>query len=209
MIANTRQERYALADTLAEAGPDAATLCTGWTARDLLAHIVVRERRPDTGPGLFLPVLSRWTERTRRSYRDGYGYAELIDMLRRPPWWSPTGNPVLADVVNAQEFFIHHEDVRRARPGWTPRTLPGVLEATLWSRLWFLAGLARGLPATVLLTAPGHGERRTGKGGPEVRLVGPPSELMLFCFGRQRASRAEIDGPEPLVREIREARLGF
>ena len=42
-----QSERKALADLLAALGPDAPTLCTGWETRDLAAHIVLRERRPD------------------------------------------------------------------------------------------------------------------------------------------------------------------
>lgn len=209
MTAQTRQERHAFADTLADVGPDAPTLCTGWTAHDLLAHIVVRERRPDSTPGLLLRPFAGHAERTRVAYRDRYDHATLVEMFRGPPWWSLTGNPVLAELVNAQEFFIHHEDVRRAGPDWRPRTLPDALEKTLWTRLRFLAGLARGLAASIVLDAPGYGERRTGKGGPEVRVSGKPSELVLFCFGRQRVSAADLTGPDDLVRKIQGAPLGF
>ena len=45
----SRQERQALCDDLQAAGPDAPTLCVGWTARDLAAHLVLRERRLDAG----------------------------------------------------------------------------------------------------------------------------------------------------------------
>ncbi|MCW2608081.1 MAG: hypothetical protein JWO60_2774, partial [Frankiales bacterium] len=39
-------ERAALLDLLAASGPDAPTLCPGWTTHDLAAHLVVRERQP-------------------------------------------------------------------------------------------------------------------------------------------------------------------
>ena len=61
-------ERARLADALAATDPDAPTLCEGWTARDLAAHLVVRERRPDTTPGLMLRPLAGWTDRVRRGY---------------------------------------------------------------------------------------------------------------------------------------------
>ena len=38
------QERLALCDLFDELGADAPTLLDGWTARDLAAHIVQRER---------------------------------------------------------------------------------------------------------------------------------------------------------------------
>ena len=49
-----RAERHALCDLLIEVGPDAPTLCEGWSTFDLAAHLVVRERRPDRGPGLVI-----------------------------------------------------------------------------------------------------------------------------------------------------------
>ena len=48
---HARAERASLCDLLAEVGPDAPTLCEGWTTALLAAHLVVRERRPDGGPG--------------------------------------------------------------------------------------------------------------------------------------------------------------
>ena len=39
-------EREALAAAFRTAGPDAATLCTGWATRHLLAHLVQRENQP-------------------------------------------------------------------------------------------------------------------------------------------------------------------
>ena len=41
-----RVERHALADTARTVGPDAPTLSGDWTARDLLAHLLVREHSP-------------------------------------------------------------------------------------------------------------------------------------------------------------------
>ena len=39
------QERIKLCDLFDELGPSAPTLIEGWTAHDLAAHIVLRERR--------------------------------------------------------------------------------------------------------------------------------------------------------------------
>src|SRR4029453_11831870 len=55
-----RRERRELADLLLAVGPDAPPLCAGWTARDLAAHLVIRERRPDaTVAGLIPPLAGR------------------------------------------------------------------------------------------------------------------------------------------------------
>ncbi len=59
-------DRAALAAELEAAGPDAPTLCEGWTTRHLAAHVVLRESRPDATPGMTspdLPLLSAHTDR--------------------------------------------------------------------------------------------------------------------------------------------------
>ena len=53
-----KRERLLLADLLETAGPDAPTLCEGWQTRDLAAHVVVRERRPDAVGGLLIKQLT-------------------------------------------------------------------------------------------------------------------------------------------------------
>ena len=45
-------ERDELCDLFVARGPDAPTLCEGWTTADLAAHLVVRERNPLAGPGI-------------------------------------------------------------------------------------------------------------------------------------------------------------
>jgi hypothetical protein len=60
-----QRERAELADLLDEVGPDHPTLDEGWQTQDLLVHLLIRERRPDTVPGVMaeLPVLSGWSRR--------------------------------------------------------------------------------------------------------------------------------------------------
>ena len=48
----SREQRLALCTTLEEAGPDAPTLCAGWTALNLAAHLVLREHRLDASAGI-------------------------------------------------------------------------------------------------------------------------------------------------------------
>ena len=49
-------ERAQLSDLLDELGPGAPTLLAPWTARDIAAHLVLRERDYLGGPGLSCPV---------------------------------------------------------------------------------------------------------------------------------------------------------
>jgi uncharacterized protein (TIGR03085 family) len=208
MTAYAQTERAQLAKLLAELGPDAPTLCGGWTTADLAAHLVVRERRPDSGPGLLIPALASWTESVRRAAVKSETYPELVDKVAHPPWWSPISNPLLHESVNLMEYFIHHEDVRRAQPDWEPRELPAEFERMLWRRLGVLKGMLRRVPATVTLVAPRHGELKAGRGGADqVRITGTPSELVLFCSGRQSVARVALDGPQTLTDRLLTAKF--
>ncbi|MDP9792012.1 uncharacterized protein (TIGR03085 family) [Catenuloplanes nepalensis] len=207
MTRHSLTERAALADLLLDVGPDAPTLCEGWTARDLAAHLVVRDRQPIASLGSFLPPLRGYGERTRLRTA-AMPYPELIALVRKAPWWSPTGNPLTDPGANTGEFFIHHEDVRRGAPGWQPRTLDPELDAKLWANARFFGRLSlRRFPAALTVAAPGHGEFTGGAGGEPVRLIGAPGELVLFIAGRQRATRVQIDGPAALADRLRTAGL--
>jgi uncharacterized protein (TIGR03085 family) len=202
-------ERAAIADLLADLGPDAPTLCEGWTTRDLAAHIVLRERRPDAAAGILIKGLAGRTAKVQAEIaaRD---WADLVDAVRHRPTWSPISNPLLDEATNRFELFTHHEDVRRAQPGWAPRAMPPAFTGAAWRRVRPLARLAlRRMPAAVTLVAEGHGELTAGKGGPAVRVTGAPEELLLFLQGRQAHAVVEVTGPEPLVARLRGARLGI
>lgn len=202
-------ERQALADLFTAVGPDAPTVNEGWTTRDLAAHLVVRERRPDAAAGIVLRPLRAHGERVRRSMA-AQPYPRLVELFRRPPWWSPVSNRFIDPKANAMEFFIHHEDVRRARPGWRPRELPHGQEAVLWHQGAQMARLRlRRFPATLLVTAPGYGEMRVGRGDEQAHLSGTPGELVLFLSGRQRVALVEIDAPASLADRLRTAEFGF
>ena len=209
MARYARIERERLADTLLEVGPDAPTLCTGWTAADLAAHVVIRERRPDASGGILLKPLAGWTEHVQRRYRDSHAYPELVAMVRQPPWWSLLELPGLDEATNLLEFFVHHEDVRRAQPEWPPRELEPELAQGLWKRVSGMAKLRlRRFPAKVAVVAPGVGQVTAGgdDGGPAVALRGEPGELTRLFFGRQGAARVELDGPDDLVAKLRRVR---
>jgi uncharacterized protein (TIGR03085 family) len=203
-------ERLALADQMEQVGPDASTLCGEWTVRDLAAHLLLRERRPDAAVGILIKRFAARTEHVQRGIAAG-DFAGLLAGLRRPPWWSPVSNVLLDELVNLFEMFVHHEDVRRARPEWEPRELPQGQEAALFSRVRVQARLAlRRFPATVHIEAPGLGAARGGRADPDVLILsGPPSELTLFLYGRQAHARAEVFGRPELAERLRRARLGF
>ncbi|RKT56928.1 TIGR03085 family metal-binding protein [Saccharothrix australiensis] len=196
-----QDERRLLTRLFTEVGPDAPTLCDPWRTRDLAAHLVLRERRPDAAAGILLAPLAAHT----RKVQDGYAarpWPELVDLVRSgPPKWSP--HALLDELVNGVEYFVHHEDVRRARDDWRPRSPEPARDAVLWRGLRAAARLThRRSPVGVVLRRP-DGESVTAKAGPNpVVLTGQVSELLLHAFGRKRAE-VEYDGDEDAVTAVR------
>jgi uncharacterized protein (TIGR03085 family) len=199
-----QQERTTLCDLLLEHGPDAPTLCEGWATADLAAHLVVRERRPDSGPGLVWAPLAGYTDRVRRAARDRTPWEKLVETVRRGPplLLRPFDGP-----MNTIEYFIHVEDVRRAQGGWEPRALSAALADALWARVG-PGGMAKRVPATIAITSPGRAEKESGT-GPRLTLQGDPGELTMFGAGRQGAARVELRGDEALAARLRAASLGI
>ena len=58
--------RRTLCEVFDDVGPDAPTLCEGWATRDLAAHLVVRETRPDAAAGI---LVHRGGRSGKRPYR--------------------------------------------------------------------------------------------------------------------------------------------
>jgi len=199
-----QQERRTLCDLMVSLGPDAPTLCAGWTTADLAAHLVVRERRPDSGPGLVWPPLAGHTESVRRARRRRSSWEDLVATVRRGP---PLLLRPFDAAMNTVEYFIHVEDVRRAQPGWEPRPLSPELADALWARVGPGAMSSR-IGATVALSAPGRADKESGS-GPRVVLSGDPGELTMFGSGRQAAARVEITGDAVLAEQLRTAKLGI
>jgi uncharacterized protein (TIGR03085 family) len=193
-----RTERRQLADLLLEVGPDVPTVCRGWTSRDLAAHLVVRDRRPDATIGMLIPPLAGHGEHVRLA-KAAQPYTEIVQEVRTPPWWSPVSNPVVDELSNTVEFFIHHEDVRRAAPGWSRRELDRGEQQAIWKAAKLTGRLAlRKAGFAVRVEAPGFGGFQVGDGPPRVTLTGEPGELALFLSGRQRVAEVDVTGdPEP------------
>lgn len=198
----SRTERALLCEVFDEVGPDAPTMCQGWAARDLAAHLVARERRPDVAAAVVLPMIPALTRRLQAVQDElaARPWSELVDLVRSgPPAWSPLGLPIVERSANSAEYFVHHEDVRRARPGWAPRDLPAATQEDLWGILRGRARLFyRNAPAGVLLhrSDTGAGElticaRRDAR---SVTLTGQPQELLLYAMGRTSVARVELTG---------------
>ncbi|WP_328938774.1 TIGR03085 family metal-binding protein [Streptomyces tauricus] len=207
MSTHAKRERLLLADLLEAEGPDAPTLCEGWNTRDLAAHVVVRERRPDAAGGLLIKQLASRLDRVMAEFAEK-PYEELIQLIRTgPPRFSPFSLKQIDEASNAIEFYVHTEDVRRARPDWVPRVLDPVFQDALWSRLERAARLmGRGAPTGLVLRRPDGQTVVAHKGTPVVTVTGEPSELVLFAHGRQGVADVAVDGDKDAIVKLQETK---
>ena len=216
----SREERRALCALLDETGPDAPTLCEGWTTGDLAAHLVLRERRPDAAAGVAGGPLAGYTARVQQRLRSRTPFPDLVRIIRSgPPALSVMALPGMDERVNAVEFFVHHEDVRRGTPGWEPRELGSGESDMLWHRLRMARCMLRKAPVGVELARDdlARDDIDTGADGvssyritarnatPAVTVVGSPAELTMWVMGRRTAARVRMDGIQAAVTKLAEA----
>jgi uncharacterized protein (TIGR03085 family) len=189
------------------AGPEAPTLCEGWNTRDLAAHLVIREYRLDAAPGILIPFFAGRTDTVQKDVAQHTDWDELVDKVASgPPVYSPL--KLLDPVANVAEMFIHHEDVRRAQPGWEPRILEPALASMLRRTLPLMGRLTLAkAPGRVALRTPEGRTALTAGRGPAVTVTGAPEELLLFSVGRQ--ARVEFDGDASAVQAVRDAPKGL
>ncbi|MEU3607713.1 TIGR03085 family metal-binding protein [Streptomyces sp. NPDC035033] len=202
MSTHAKRERLLLADLLEAAGPDAPTLCEGWRTRDLAAHVVVRERRPDAAAGTLVPALKERLGRVQEEFA-GKPYEELIQLIRTgPPRFSPFTIKQVDEGANVVEFYVHAEDVRRAQPGWSARELDPVFADALWSRLERAARLlGRKAPVGLVLRRPNGQTVVAHRGTPVVTVSGEPGELTMYLYGRTEVAKVGLEG-EPDAIEL-------
>ncbi len=209
LAASERSDLTALAE---QVGPDAPTLCGDWTVRDLVVHLLLREGSP-AAVGIVVKPLSGLLDKAGRRLGERK-FDELVTRLRNgPPFWSPLALPKVDAVFNLLEFFVHHEDIRRAQPEWQPRALAPRSERAIWKA----AGHAgRGIVAKsgagvgVVAERADTGERTTlSRGSTTVTVRGLPSEITLFLFGRKAQAQVQLDGSPEDVASLEAAGLGI
>jgi len=203
-----RRERAALCDLAVEVGADAPTLCAGWTASDLVAHLLVRERNPIASLGNIMESMAPRNAAAMAS-RQTAGYDAMVATLRQPP--VPLRVlPFVDRMMNGFEYLVHHEDLRRGQEGWAPRPLDPADADALWSQLSRGASFfGRKLPGPAVLRRSDTGATAVvRKGADPVTISGDVLELVLFLFGRSATVGVELDGPEAAVAALRAADLG-
>ncbi|ROS30481.1 TIGR03085 family metal-binding protein [Cellulomonas sp. PhB150] len=205
--------RARLTDVLLEVPPDAPTLCEGWEARHLAAHVVLRESSLVVGAGLVVPGMSSRadsaidtladTARTEGAYRD------LVARVGEDPArWHPMS--WAGEAANVVEFFVHAEDVRRGSgPVPPPEVEPELVEA-LWRQTVRASGLSlRRAPVGVVLVRDDgirHQARKPRGAHGTVVVRGAVPEIVLWALGRGPAADVRLEG-DPADVALLSARL--
>ncbi len=184
-------ERATLVQALRDAGPDAPTLCTGWTSRHLAAHIVLRESAPLVAVGVRAPASStRTPSAPSTGSRSGPptrpAYAALVARVEQGP------APLAADRLDRRRGLPagavrpHRGRASRGRSGAAAGPLDPAHTEAIWSRLVRQARLLyRRAGVGIVLVVPG---------GPRQAVRQPPRRRR---HGR-RARRGRRDRPARL-----------
>lgn len=204
---------------LDKTGPDAPTLCEGWHTSDLAAHLVLRERRPDAAVGILGGPMAKYTQRAQHKLSSRTPFPMLVELIRTgPPRLSPFGIPGVDGKANFAEYFIHHEDVRRAQPSWEPRDLDDGVTDAIWGMLRQARLTLRKVPVGIEFARDDVGQRIDDQRAvrmtvrprtPMVTVIGPPAELLMWTFGRTDAARIELEGAEADVAALKQAHWGI
>ncbi len=206
----------------------AETLCDGWDAGDMCAHLLVREREPWASAGLLIPPLA-WLHEKRMRARKQKGRQTLVRQLREGPPTLVTKGVI--GRVQVGEDYIHAEDIRRggaaSSNGSAADLTPddGTSDPRIAKILWESVGrfalqtlggvTADGAIAltdgdrTRTYTLGGRLARKASDPDPArtVTVTGPVGELLLFTTGRS-AARVTVDGPDDLVAAVTDSRRG-
>lgn len=188
-----QREREELCALFLQLGPAAPTLCEGWTTFDLAVHLMLREH------------FRRWRD-DQIAHAKTQGFEDVVARLQRGAPLIPWRLPRLRTILNGTEYFLHHEDVRRAN-GQTRRADRTDLDDLAWRTTRFLGRrLWRAIrPYGLELRAP-NGHRRFGA-PPAAIVSGEATELLLYASGRRSAAGVGMSGSPDAVRALKAARV--
>ena len=207
-----RQERKALVASALKAGPEAPTLCEGWDVKDLVCHLLVRETSLVAAAGIAVPAFAGLTDKEMKRLKK-LPFEKLVGRLRSHRLTFFALPPVDA-AFNTLEYFVHHEDIRRAQPGWRRRHLSAEGADTLWKALRAQGPTlvrSTGVPVVIRRTDRPDGTEETATllpGRAPVELSGPVSELVMYLHGRDQVRDIAFAGPEQRVAKVRRSSLG-
>ncbi|MDQ3479873.1 MAG: TIGR03085 family metal-binding protein [Actinomycetota bacterium] len=196
-------ERARLCLLFDELGPSAPTWSGDWDTHHLAAHLRVREGNPLRQVQTALP--GRAASAIESRVRQGDFDALVAEVRGGPPRLTVYGAAKTDKLLNTLEFFVHHEDVRRAQPTWQSRQLPQWAQDQIWDRIQSFAKLImRKSPVGVVLAPCDRADAALAVRGTAPAVVrGLPSELTLFAFGRNEVADVELTGPAESVAQLR------
>lgn len=203
-----REQLVATVNALTDEQYNAETLCTGWDAGDLMAHLLVREREPVAAPGIVIGgPFARITAKRMRARKARGRERMLAQLATGPPRWLTFG-PL--DDSQAVEDWIHHEDIRRGAAGLSGRITSPQMSRPLWLAVKRFARLTLAKTPAKGVVALTDGSRTTKfRVGPDARfalktdgeadatVTGSAGEMALFVTGRP--SEVEISGGDAMV----------
>ena len=178
----------------------------------MAAHLLARDIRPDALPGMVVPAAQGWTDRVQRGLGESVPYRDCVRRLRRGPPPLSAGRLPVGWRADLHEWFVHHEDVRRAN-GSGPRP-DGSDQRRLDDAAWavlplFGPLLARRVDATVVLVSEDGRRRRVRRGPSTVEVHGRPSEMLLALFGRRQVAIVNAIGDPEAVDSWESTALGL
>jgi len=209
MTSFARRERSAICQTLRKLGPDQPTLCQGWSTKDLLVHLIVRENRPDAAVGLFIPFLSSYTDSVSKKYSEK-SFEDLIMIFENGPKSpSPFSLPKVDELANTFEFLVHHEDILRAQDNYQPRKLSEEDAKFVWSRftksaVFFMRKIKVGVVAKT-----DQGIYTLKRGNDVVTISGNLIDLVMFAFGRKNTTEINFEGNPTAVEKLKNSDLSL
>ena len=209
MTSLAKRERSALAQTLRNLGPDAPTLCQGWNSFDLLAHLIVRETRPDAALGIFIPALSSYSDKVAAKIKKSDFETLVQEFADGPKKFSPFAFPGIDNLANSIELVIHHEDLLRAQPNYVPRIFSETDKQFLWKRFTQSSKIFMRKAKIGIVAKSDQGTYTVKTGKSCVTIQGEVVDLFLFAYGRKSAANIKFEGEDDAIRIIKEANFGI
>ena len=209
MTSLAKRERYAISQTLRNLGPDAPTLCEGWTSFDLLVHLISRENRPDAALGLIIPAFSQYSKKVADELKSR-GFENLIQEFEDgPKQFSPFAIPGVDNLANSFEFLVHHEDLLRAQQNYVARVFGDLDKKLLWKRFTQTGKVFLRKAKVGIIAKSDQGVFTINSGNSCVTMEGEVVDLILYSFGRKSAANIKFEGNEESIMILKETKFGL
>jgi len=203
MTSLAKRERFAIAQTLRNLGPNAPTLCEGWTSFDLLVHLISRETRPDAAVGILIPAFAQYSKKVA-------GFETLVQEFEDgPKQFSPFAIPGIDSLANSFEFLVHHEDLLRAQPNYVARVFGDLDKKMLWKRFTQSGRIFLRKAKVGIIAKSDQGVFTIKSGNSCVTMEGDVVDLILYSFGRKSVANIKFEGDEESIRILKETKFGL